>query len=174
MYGLGAAGVGQQLLDEERVALATREDRVGHPARRLAAGDCTDLLRHISAVQTPELDPLGPARPLQFGHERPQRMPPVELVRSVRRNHHEPVAAGVVDDKGQQVARRWVDPMDILDDQQHGLSGGQPREYAIYGLKQLLPRAVPARLRSTHGPQRAQRRTHRGIEPCEHLRIQHH
>ena len=87
---------------------------------------------------------------------------------------HEPVTPGVVDHKGQQVARRRVNPMDILNDQQHRLSGGQPRKHAIYGLKQLRPIAGTARLRSRHGPHSAQRRTQRRLKTREHLRIQHH
>jgi hypothetical protein len=64
--------------------------------------------------------------------------------------------------------------MDVLDDEQHGLPGGQPREHAVNGLEQLLPVTAAARIRTGDGPQRAQRRAQRRLDSGKRFRIRYH
>ena len=83
------------------------------------------------------------ARSLQLGHERLQRMTRNELIGSIRRHNREPIAPDVAHQERQQVARGRIDPVDILDDQQHRLIVRQPGEHTIHRLEQLLLPACP-------------------------------
>ena len=110
---------GEELLGEERVALGAGDDGVGHrrgqqgvgaggeQRRQLVAGERTELERHRRAGAS---DAVGePAHALGRGG----------LVRAVGGEQQHPVASEVVGEEYDEVERRRVGPVQIVEDEQH-------------------------------------------------------
>ena len=63
---------------------------------------------------------------LELGQERQQWVAPVELVRAVGEQEHHRRIAKVSHEESEQVARRAIRPMEVLDDEYDWRPGGQP------------------------------------------------
>ena len=119
---------GQQLLGEERVALRAREDGLEELRRRRRAEDPGELLVHVRARQAIESEPLHRRGRCHVGEEAPQVLAPVDLVVAVGRDHEHALVAQPAREEPQQLERRAVGPVDVLDHQHDGAGGGRLRE----------------------------------------------
>ena len=150
---------GQELLGEQRVALAARvqpldERRVGRGAE-----DVAELLGELVAAEPREVDPQR-ADPLELREQRAQRVPPVQLVRPVGRDDQQRLGRERGGEEAEERARRRVGPVQVLDHQQHGGLARQPVEHREQRLEdpRLVARAalVPADRGGEPGQQRGQ------------------
>src|SRR3954447_20546426 len=76
---IGASG--QQLLDEERVPLAAREQPVDELTLRSPVEDVRERITHVRALQWLEVEPPHAGLTRNFGKQWPQWMAPVQLIR---------------------------------------------------------------------------------------------
>ena len=127
---------GEQLLGEERVAARPAMDRVEERRAQVVTGDRPQLVGDLHRVERQQRDPLHAADSLQLGEERQQGMPPVELVRAVAEHQGHPRVPQVPDQEAEEVARRAVRPVKILDDEDDRRRGGEPLERAEDQLEQ--------------------------------------
>ena len=116
--GTGAGG--QQLLDEERVAVAAAHQAVDLLGRRLVAGDLVGHRLDVGGQQPAQLDAPRLGRALQDGQQRAQGMTPVQLVGAVAERDQHALVGEVAPEEGEEVAGRAVGPVDVLDDQDDG------------------------------------------------------
>ena len=98
--------------------------------------DARQLSDQLQPGERAQLDPLDPVQPLGLGEEGPQRVAPVELVGPVGRDQHEPLAARGAQQEGEEVARRAVGPVQVLDDEHERRLLGQPAEQGEQRLEQ--------------------------------------
>ena len=120
-----AAGGGRQLLGEERVALGAGEELVDQARLGPAAEDPGQLRHHLLAREALERHALDDRGALGLGHERSQGMAAVQLVGAVGGEQQDALLAGVAHEEGQEVARRPVGPVDVLEDEHERLRLGQ-------------------------------------------------
>ena len=167
-------GVREQLLGEQRVALGAAVEPVGELRRRGLPQDALELRGELVAVEALERDPLDAGSPLELGEHRAQRVAPVQLVGSVRHDQAERLLARAAHEERDEVARRAVGPVDVLERQQHRAGAAEPLEQREQRLEQAaLARArllVGARADATQlGQQlgervaRARRQLRRGV-----------
>ena len=121
-----AASIGsrQQLLGEEGIPLGPCDDRVHQCGRRWSVGAAREQRRQLVPVERPELehergsgatDALGkPAHPIRGG----------KLVGTVRRQKQKPPLPDVVRQKDDEIERRGVGPVHVLEHEQHGRGSG--------------------------------------------------
>ncbi len=83
--------------------------------RRPRAEDVLDLLGQLGAREAAQLQPADAAHPRQLGDERAQRIVAVELVDAKGRDQLQRRAAGGADEEGEEVARRAVGPVEVLE-----------------------------------------------------------
>ena len=122
---LGVLG-GEQLLDEQRVAPGPAPDPVEDARRRVAARDQRQLAAHGVAVQAVELDDDRRRRPLELPEPGEDRVAAREVVDAAREDDREALGREVPRQEREQVARRAVDPVDVLDDE-HDRPGRRQR-----------------------------------------------
>jgi hypothetical protein len=72
----------------------------------------------------------------QLDQIRPQRMLAIEVVRAIRDDQRKPLAEGGADEKTQQVPRRAVRPLQILDHQHHRPQAAEPPQRPQQQLEQ--------------------------------------
>ena len=142
----------EQLLGKERVALRAGQDRRGH-RRRQGAGARVEQRRELRALERPELEDLprtgapdAVGQPAQPGRRR-------RLVGAQRREQEDAPGVEVVREVDDDVKRRGVGPVQVLENEQHGDRGGalaQQRErrleYASLRAAQADPSERPQRL----------------------------
>ena len=140
----------QHLLEHERVALGPRVHQVAKLGPgRLVVEDRRDHLGDLAAVerrQRHELDEAGAAPRLQ---ERRHRMPPVELVASVCDEHERAHVRQPAGEVVEELARRRVGPVDVLDDEQQSVRARGVQQQADDRLEELVAvvdACVPAAL----------------------------
>ena len=112
-----AGGGGGQLLGEERVALGAGEQLVDQARLGPAPEDPGELRDDLLAREALQGDALDDRGALGLGHQRPQRVAAVQLVGAVRGDEQHALVARVAHEEGQEVARRAVGPMDVLEDE---------------------------------------------------------
>jgi hypothetical protein len=123
-----AVGGGQQLLDEERVALAARVQARDELRFGGAAEDPRHLRRELRRRERLELDALNQLAALLFGQERAQRMAAMELVAAIGAHDQQALVVQPTQQRRQELERGTVGPVQVLDGEQHGRLGGQPVE----------------------------------------------
>ncbi len=159
-----------QLLDQVGVAAGPVEDDVHGVRRRVAAEDGRELGGDLTAVEPAQLDPLDRPVPLPAGEQRPQRMPPVQLVGPVGGHQQHP---GLTQRPGQerdQVQRGLIGPVQVLDQEQHRLGRAQPVKQAEHHLQQLrLLHVLAVRRRAGAGAQVGQQPGQPGPGRAEQL-----
>jgi hypothetical protein len=154
----------RELLQEQRVAVGARADRVRPGGIRLRAEDPLELGARLGARQRRELDLLDDRHARDVGQERAQSLVAVELVAAVGHRDEQALALEPPQDERQQVERRAVGPVGVLDDEHNGRGRRQPPQ-------QLVDRGVEAlggergrlgdgrpRLRVGHQPRELRRR----------------
>jgi hypothetical protein len=117
---------GDDLLDQEGVALRPLEHHCRERRRRMGVADGVQLRHDLVAGEAAELDALDGAHPLPGGQQRPQFMAAVQLVRPVRQQQKDAELTQGPDEEHHDVAGGPVGPVEVLDDQQQRLPRGQP------------------------------------------------
>ena len=144
-----------QLLGQERVAVRARVDRRHRRARHRLAGDRRQLLGGLLERQAlePQVDDRIAAD--QLGDELPRRVIGCQLVAAERDCDGQPLVLERPRGGAQEVARRLVGPVDVLDDDRRGL-------LLAHAPEQLQHRGV--RVRGRDGLRRRRRRGRRRAE----------
>ena len=171
----------EQLLGEQRVALAARVQALDELAVGRAAEDVLEQVGELVARQARQLDPARARVALELGEQRAQRVAAVQLVGAVGRDHEHalgPQAAGEEDEEG---ARRAVGPVDVLEHERERLLAAEQVEQRQQRLEQArlaarrlvgaqLARrrgcAAAAELRQQRGELRAHARRAARRAPC--------
>ena len=112
---------GQQLLGEERVALAARVHARDAPVVGGGAQDVLELLGQLGAREGHELDAPRARPALELGQQRAQRVAAVQLVGAVGGDEQDALGAQAARQEGEEGARGGVGPVQVLDRQQDGL-----------------------------------------------------
>ena len=144
----GASRGGQQLLREERVALAARMQPRDELGIGRASEDPRDLRRELSGREGLELDPLDQLAALLLGQERTQRVAAVQLVAAIGADDQQALVAQAAQQRGEELERRAIGPVEVLDDEQRRASR-RPADRAARGASR------------TGGPARTRRRRRR-------------
>ena len=108
-----------QLLDEQRMPLRTREHAVHQPGVRRLTEQIGQLLEQLLARQRRQLDPPRADVALELGQHRAQRVPAVQLVGAVGGDDQHPLATQAPAHERHKRSGRPVGPVQILDLQQH-------------------------------------------------------
>jgi hypothetical protein len=156
-----AGGRRGQLLGEERVALGAREEVVDEARVGPALEDAGQLGDDLIAREALDRHALDDRRALGLGQQRAQRVAAVELVGAVRRDEQHALAAGVAHEEGQEVARRAIGPVDVLEHEHERRVVGQAAQEREQQLDHAALRqgAVAVALRALElGQQRRQPR----------------
>jgi hypothetical protein len=142
-----------QLLGEERIALAARVDRVGQRSVGAPPDDALRLVADLIARERCQVDPLHAARGEQLCEERSQRMAAVQLVAAVGDDEQQTLVAHAARQEEQQVPRGAIGPMQVLDHDRERLLFGKPLEDSEQELEQprLADRAQAEALRAWDG-----------------------
>ena len=94
----------------------------------------------FAPVERRELQALDPARPVELGEERQERVASVQLVGSVGQDERHADVAQVPDEEAEQVAGRPVGPVEVLDDEDDRRDRREPVEDAEQHLEQAALR----------------------------------
>ena len=129
-------GVREQLLGEQRVALRAAEEPLGQLVRGRLLQDARELRGDLVAVEALERDPLDAGGALQLGQQRAQRVAPVQLVGAVGDDEAERLLARAAHEEREEVARRAVGPVDVLERQQHRAGASELLEQRQHRLEQ--------------------------------------
>ena len=111
---------GDQLLGEERVPVGPSRDRIEERRWHGRAQDAGDELGQLASNEPEQVEPVDTWLAFSLSQPGRQRMPTMELVGAERPDDEQPLVAHVPPQECEQVARRAVRPMEILDDEQHG------------------------------------------------------
>ncbi len=118
---------GEKLLGEEGVALGPGRDRV-HDRGRQRAGSSAEEVCQLVAFERAELEDERRARPPSALSEPPHALPRRELVGAVGREQEHRLVVEVVREKDDEIQRRYVRPVQILEHNQHRRLGGPVAE----------------------------------------------
>ncbi len=146
-------------------------ERIEHVVVGRGAGDGLDLVGQLAPVERGQVDAHRGAGAEQLGQHGPQRMAAVQLVAAHGGQQHDrPVEVALEED--QQVERRAIGPVQVLDDEEHRGRRGQVLEQPEQQLEQPARRhrlGVVSRLVGRQaGHQRAQLGD-RGAEQLDQL-----
>ena len=131
-----AADRAQHLLGEERVALRALEDAVGERRVDRLAEDRLELLGDLGARERRELEPLARSARARAKQQRAQRVAAVELLGAVGRDEQHAARAQRAHEEREQVERRAVGPVEVLEDEHERLLRGEPADDAEDELEQ--------------------------------------
>jgi len=134
----GSAGR-EKLFREERVALGAAPDRAEDLVGDRPVGHRLELAEDVVARQPAKIDAHRARRSSELGQPGPDRMAEREIVRSAGQDGDEPVIRDVPDEKGHEVARRRIDPLDVLEDREHGLIVAEAFQDTEEALEQARP-----------------------------------
>ena len=125
------SGDGKQLLGEERVALRASDNRVRHRRERRRVGAGRQQRHQLLVGERPDLEHERRARAPHAVCQPAHALRRRGLVRAVGRQQREPPLVEVVREEDDEVERRRIRPVQILQHQQHGRGGrafGEQRE----------------------------------------------
>jgi hypothetical protein len=133
-----AVGGGRdQLLGEERVALAAPRRAADHRLGQRAGGQQPDQLDGLGRAERRHLDALHGGQPDQFGQHRAQRVAAVHVVGAVAGQHHQPLPGEPGEQEHQQVAAGPVGPVQVLHHDQGRRGRGQVRQRGEHRVEHL-------------------------------------
>ncbi len=141
---LVTTGRGEQLLGVVGVALGPVHDgdqlrRVEHPPPAGGLGERGDVRRERRRVERPEVNRGDVRQPEQLRDHRAERVTAVQVVGPVAAEHRHLLAVQHPGQERDQVARRPVSPVQVLEHEQHRARLGQLGEQAEHRAEQLLP-----------------------------------
>ena len=112
---------GQQLLGEERVALAAHPEPFHEGSVGRSAEDVRELLPQLFPGERQQLDAPRRRVALQLGEQRPQRVAAMQLVGPVGGHHQQALRGEAAGEERQERARGAIGPVDVLDREDQGL-----------------------------------------------------
>ncbi len=124
----------EQLLGEERVPVRALEGVVEELDRRVVADDRGDELAQLVTVEARQLDPFGNPGAVELGQRGAQRVPAVQVIRTVCADHDDTRVVEAAGEEHEEVDRRAIGPMQILDHEQ----GRDPVAEPFQDAEQLL------------------------------------
>ncbi len=137
---------GEQLLGEQRVAAGALPQPLQQLGVRRRAEDVLELAGELAVRQRLERHAVGARVPLDLREQRAERVAAVQLVRPVGADDEHALVREAVGEERQRRSGRAVGPVQVLDDQQHGLLAAERVEQRQQALEQ--PRLVdPGRRR---------------------------
>ena len=164
---------GDELLGEERVALGALVDRRDQARPGRMPQDRVELAGDVAAVEPSQLDPLDAGLPVGLGEPEQQRVAARELVAPERDQQQQALRLGVADQEREELPRRVVRPVQVLDGEHDGPVGGEPPQQVEECL--VHPAARPFRSHLGAGGcgdrivgQHAERGAHRGQRPARY------
>ena len=126
----------QQLLGEERVALAAGEQAVQQRAVGRGAEDIGQSLAQLGAIEWLEQDAARPLEALELGEQRAQGMAAMQLVGAIGQDHaHALLAQGAGEEHGEGTGRA-VGPVHVLQDEDQRRGGAEAVDQLQHGLEQ--------------------------------------
>ena len=128
---------GEQLLGEQRVALAARVQALEQLGVGRAAEDVGEQVAELLARQPRELDPARARVALELGEQRAQRVAAVQLVGAVGGDHQHPLGPQAAREEDEEGARRAVGPVDVLQHERERLLAAELVEQREQRLEQL-------------------------------------
>ncbi len=135
----------QQLLGEERVALAALEEPLGESRVRRGSEDVAELLGQLGAREALEADAARARIALELGEQRAQRVAAVQLVGAVGGDDEHPLCPEAAAEEDEERAGRAIRPVDVLQhERERGIApeaveqGQQRLEEARLGLRALV------------------------------------
>jgi hypothetical protein len=168
-----ARGQGEaELGDEEGHAVSAIHDRVLKRERRGSAEHAREKLRGGGPVERLHRDLVQPAVTPQLGPQPPDRMPARHVIAPVRRDQQHRLPIKSARERGQEVERRVVGPLQVVEEHGHGLAGGRERQHRPDRLEQRPPvarRRRLAELGQQHREMRPQRNLTRHAGLPEHV-----
>ena len=106
-------------------------------------------LDHVSGRQRPEVDAVDSVQVVQTGDQRAKRDAAGELVAAVRDDEHDPLVAQPMGEVGDQVERRPVGPVHVLQDKDRRAVATEPVEQPEQGAEETR---LPGRARVGRPP----------------------
>ena len=149
---------GEQLLGEQRVALAAAEEARDELRVGVGAEDVGELLGELVLGQRLERDPARARVALELGQDGTQRMAAVQLVGPVRRDDEHALGPQAAGEERQERARRAVGPVDVLDPEDERLLLAEAVEQREQRLEQLRLGELGAGRRARAVPQLREQR----------------
>ena len=110
---------GEQLLHEERVAVGTLVCSLDELRAGMRSDNRRDELAGLVTVEARQVDAFGRARTIELGERGPQGMAAVQIVGSVGADDDDPGVVHAAREEHEQVARRPVRPVEVLE-HEHG------------------------------------------------------
>jgi hypothetical protein len=110
----------------------------------VVAEDGLKLARDLLARKPLKLDAAHGTHSLPSGHERTQRVASVKLIAAKRDRQQHPGVAERANQQGDEVERRPIRPVQVLDHQHQRLVGGEPLDHAEHQLQYLALPSAPA------------------------------
>jgi hypothetical protein len=144
----------RQLFDVEGIAIRSPVDASQHVVVRLVTEDDAQLRRGLLQVERSEFDALHDRTSAELAEGARERCIAVDRVRSDRGEDQEPAALDVADEEGQQILRRAIRPVEVLDDEDHAPLPSDACDRGEYRLEQP-DLAEPAQLRRRGRARRA-------------------
>jgi hypothetical protein len=135
---------GEELLAVQRVAARTAPEPLQQLGFRGRAENVRQLVGQLGVRERRECDPSCPRVALELGQQRSQWMPAVHLVGPVGADDQHALGLQAAPEERQRRARRAIRPVQVLDQQQHGLAGAEPVEQRQQALEQPALRAALA------------------------------
>ncbi len=126
----------EQLLGEQRVALAAAVEALDHDPLRLGPEDVGELTGELLEVEARQLDAAGALGALELDQQRPQRVAAVQLVGPVGRDDDDPLGPQAAGEEAEEGAGRVVGPVDVLDPEQRRALGAEPRDQLEEGVEE--------------------------------------
>ena len=131
---------GEQLLGEERVALAAGVEAVDEAVVGCLAEDVLQRRGQLVAAQRLERDAVDLGIALDLGQQRAQRMAAVELVDAVGQDDEHPLAAERAGEERDEGAGRGVGPVEVLEHEDDRRLAAEAVEEAEHGLEEAALR----------------------------------
>ena len=116
---------GDELLGEECVPVRPARDRVEQGRRRWRADDARQQVHELAPLEPSQIEPVDLRLALGLGQPGRQRVPAMEFVRAERPDDAQSLVAHVPPQEREQVARRAVSPVEVLDDEEDRSVGRQ-------------------------------------------------
>ena len=126
----GLSGSGQDLFGIERIAARPLHRPLDQPRIRDATRPVGDESGQFIAVEPGQVDPIDPPAALQLREVHPEGVPRVGFVGPDGRDEEDRLVVEIPDEEGQEIAARWVGPVEVLDHEDHGRRSRESNEDA--------------------------------------------
>ena len=148
---------GEQLLDEERVAAGAGVQLAGERGRHRRAGDRLELAGDVVAVERLEIEPRDERPARQLRRRAAAAGAGRELAGAVGERERDALGAQVAREEREEVARRAVGPVHVLehDQQRRVLLGRRPSRLSTSSYSRPWPKRPRSAARA--GPRRGRR-----------------